>query len=216
MATVTVRGLAEADVEPDRVRLVVAVRAEAAAAADALGELAVRSAATTEVLDAAADLLLLRRPSAVSLLPTWSPTGEVTGQAARRTVVVEARADGPLGDLLARLVAVPGTTLEGTDWLVDPGNPGRGRLRAAAVVDARGRAADYARAADLRLGALEWIVEPDASRPPEPGPREMRMDAMQQGGGADGPVLELRPEPVTVSAAVDVRYALLPGPEATS
>lgn len=212
MATVTVRGQAEADVEPDRVRLVVSVRAEAPDGPTALADLAGRSAGVTAALDGAGDLLLLRRPASVSLSPTWSQTGEVTGQAAWRRVVVEARAGGPLGELLAALVAVPGTTLEGTEWLVDPGNPAHAQLRAAAVLDARDRAVDYARAADLRLGALEWITEPDAGRA-EPLPLGMRAVQMSKGmDAAGGPVLELAPEPVAVGAAVDVRYALLPGP----
>ena len=215
MAAVTVRGRAELEVAPDRVRLAVTVRADAAEAAEALAELAVRSAAAGEVLDSA-EGLLRQRPSAVSLSPRWSPTGEVAGQSAQRTVVVEARADAPLGRLLRELAAIPDTTLGGTEWLVDTDNPAHGRLRAAAVADARARASDYARAADLRLGALEWVTEPEASRPPEPWPvgRQLAAADAAAGGRDGGPVLELRPEPVPVSAAVDVRYALLPGPAA--
>jgi uncharacterized protein YggE len=82
------------------------------------------------------------------------------------------------------------------------------RLRVAAVLDAWARAADYAQAADLRLGALDWITEPDL-RPGDPGWTMAK--AVSLGGGFDqaAPVLELRPEPVPVSTAVDVRYALL-------
>lgn len=213
MATVTVRGTAEAEVEPDRVRIVVAVTAEAADGPAALAGLVERSAAAGAALDATGDLLLGRRPAAVSLQPRWSPTGEVSGQTARRTVVVEARAGGPLGELLARLVDVPGTTVADTAWLVDPGNPAHARLRAAAVADARDRAAVYAEAAGLRLGALEWIAEPGLTRPGDP-PRSgwlpQSAEAMaRDAGGGGGPVLELRPEPVTVGVEVDVRWALL-------
>lgn len=213
MATVTVRGRAEVDAEPDRVRLVFAVRAEAVAGAEALAMVAERSAAADEALDGFGELLLVRRPAAVTLTPVWSDSRDVsggqviTGQAARRVVVVEARAVGPLGELLAAIVAVPGSTVESTEWLVDAGNPVHARLRAAAVANARERAAGYAQAADLRLGALEWITEPDV-RPGEPGfgfASAQAMARMDQGG----PVLELRPEPVPVDASVDVRYALL-------
>lgn len=213
MATVTVRGRAEVDTEPDRVRLVFAVRAEAVAGAEALAMVAERSAAADEALDGFHELLLLRRPAAVTLTPVWSdsagPMGgqTITGQAARRVVVLEARAVGPLGELLAAIVAVPGSTVESTQWLADPGNPVHARLRAAAVGNARERAADYAQAADLRLGALEWIAEPEV-RPADPGFgfRAAKMSARSDDGG---PVLELRPEPVPVEVSVDVRYALL-------
>jgi uncharacterized protein YggE len=207
MATVTVRGRAAADVEPDRVRLVLAVQAEAVAGDEALALAAERAAAVDTALDAAGRLVLLRRPAAVTLTPVWSDDRQVTGQAARRTVTVEARAAGPLGELLSELAAVPGATVESTEWVVEPGNAVHATLRAAAVRDARARAGDYAGAADLRLGALEWITEPDL-RPGEPGwvPQAATFSTAIGGGG---PVLELRPEPVAVSTAVDVRFALL-------
>jgi uncharacterized protein len=208
VATVTVRGRAGADVAPDRVRLGFVVQAEAVAGSAALAMLAERSAAADEALDGVGDLVLLRRPAAVTLSPVWSDSRQVTGQAARRAVLVEARAGGPLGELLAAIVAVPGSTVESTEWLVDPGNPAHARLRAAAVADARERAADYAQAAELRLGALEWIAEPEV-RPGEPGPQQARALAFAGLGGDAAPVLELRPEPVPVGASVDVRYALL-------
>jgi uncharacterized protein len=214
MATVAVRGRAEADAAPDRVRLVFAVRAEAVAGTEALALVAERSAAADEALDGFAELLLARRPAAVTLTPVWSDSREqpgaqtITGQAARRVVTVEARATGPLGELLAAIAAVPGSAVEGTEWLVDPDNPVHARLRAAAVVDARQRAADYAGAAELRLGALESIVEPDL-RPGESGwlPQSRKASAFAMDN--PGPVLELRPEPVPVGVCVDVRYGLL-------
>lgn len=212
MATVTVRGRAGIEAEPDRVRLVFAVQAEAVTGSEALAMVAERSAAADEALDRFAELLLARRPAAVTLSPIWSNTAglmgsqTITGQAARRVVVVEARAAGPLGELLAAIAAVPGAAVESTEWLVDPGNPVHRRLRAAAVVDARERAGDYAGAAELRLGGLESITEPDV----RPGDA-VWMTARKSSRSADagGPVLELRPEPVPVEAVVDVRYALL-------
>src|SRR3954470_12622322 len=110
MATVTVRGRAPADVDPDRVRLVLAVQAEAVTSAEALELVAARAADADGVLDGAGDLVLLRRPAAVTVSAMWSDSREITGQLARRAIVVEARADGPLGRLLAALTAVPGSS----------------------------------------------------------------------------------------------------------
>jgi uncharacterized protein YggE len=207
MATVTVRGRAAEDVQPDRVRLVFATQAQAVTGAEALAMVAERSAVADTALDGAGGMVLLRRPAAVTLSPVWSDSREVTGQSARRVVVVEARAAGPLGELLAALVAGPGSTVQSTEWVVDPENPAHARLRAAAVDDARERAADYARAAELRLGALEWITEPDV-RSGDPGWTMAKAASLGFAGEA-APVLELRPEPVPVGASVDVRYALL-------
>ncbi len=209
MATVTVRGEAAADVPPDRVRLQVAVQAEAATAAEALAGLTAHAAELDRLLTAAGELVRLRRPSTVTVQPAWTPAGVITGQAARQTTVVEVTPGDELGALLGRLTAVPGVTLDGTGWVVDPDNPAHGRLRAAAVADARARAADYARAAGMRLGAVEWIAEPGAVRPPEPlWEGKARMMAADVGGGQ---ALVLRPEPVSIVTAVDVRYALLAG-----
>lgn len=208
MATVTVRGRAAADVPPDRAQVVVAVQAEAATGAEALALVAERSAAVDAALDAVGDLVLLRRPAAVTLSPVWNDHGEVTGQAARRTVQVEAQADGPLGELLAGFAAVPGTSVESTEWIVEPTNAVHSELRAAAVKDAHARAEDYAWAAGLRLGTLEWISEPDV-RPNEGGWVQARRMSRFAGPVDGAAVLELRPEPVGVAAAVDVRYALL-------
>jgi uncharacterized protein len=209
MATVTVRGRAAADVPPDRAQVVVAVQAEAATGAEALALVADRSAAVDAALDGVGDLVLLRRPAAVTLSPVWNDHREVTGRAARRTVQIEAEAGGPLGELLAGLAAVPGTTIESTEWIVDPTNAVHGELRTAAVKDAHARAEDYARAAGLRLGTLEWISEPDV-RPGDGGWVQSAQKMSRFAGlGDSAAVLELRPEPVGVSAAVDVRYALL-------
>lgn len=212
MATVTVRGRAAADVPPDRVRLSVGVQAEAATGGEAMALVAERAAALDAALAGAGELILLRRPAGVWLNPTWSPTGEVTGQTARRSVVVEARAHGALGELLAALVAVPGASVDGTEWVVDPGNPAHARLRAAAVADGRERAGDYAIAAGARLGGLESVLEPEAARTggwmPMAGEAVPLMARASKDSGG-GPVLELAPEPVEVGVVVDLRWALL-------
>lgn len=211
MATVTVRGQAEVDVPPDRVRLLFSVRAEAVTGAEALALVAERSAATDAVLDRTADLVLLRRPAAVTLGQQWAQDGRsVTGHQARRTVLIEARATGPLGELLAALVEVPGSAVDSTEWVVDRDNPVHARVRGLAVLDAGSRAADYATAAELRLGAVETITEPGAG-----SPSAGYMEGVQgvarafKGGGGGEPVLELLPQPVPVGTSVEVRYALL-------
>jgi uncharacterized protein len=210
MPTVTVRGSARADVDPDRVRLTVLLSADGADGPEALAGVTSRSAAATEVLDAYE--LLARRPAGVSVQPRWNDRGEVTGQTAQRLVVVEARADGPLGELLARLVDVPGTTVQGAEWLVDDTNPARSRLREAAVGDALSRAGDYARAAGLRLGALDRIAEPGLGEPIPVGGMarsgaKLAMSLDTDMGG--GPVLELEARPVPIFTEIDVRWALL-------
>lgn len=217
MASVTVHGSAEGEIYPDRVRITFSVEAEAAQAAQALSDLAGRSAALDRVLDQAGEAIIQRRPSSISVAPAYGPRGEVRGQAARRTLTFLTRPAGVLGDLLARAVEVQGTTLGGMQWLVEPTNPIHGELRAAAVADAHDRAKVYAEAAGMRLGQLEWIAEPGLGpgRPQDPAvpmARHMAFAAETMERGEAAQVLDVRPEPVTVTAEVEVRYALLPGP----
>ncbi len=216
MASVIVRGAAEREVDPDRLRLTLAVEAEAAQADQALADLADRSAALDRVIEQAGDAVLARRPSSVSVGPAYDRNGQVRGQTARRTVTLEARPAGPVGELLARAIEVPGTNLGGMQWLVEPRNPVHAALRAEAAADARARAEVYADAVGMRLGQLEWITEPGLrqGRPPDDGARpEARMALAATMDRADSTrILDLQPEPVTVTAGVEAGYALLPGP----
>jgi uncharacterized protein len=215
MASVTVRGSAEREVDPDRVRITVTVEGEAAEADQALADLAERSAALDELIEQAGEAILARRPSSVSVGPTYDRNGQVRGQTARRTVTVEARPVGQLGELLARAVDVAGTSLGGMQWLVEPGNAVHASLRAEAAADARMRAEVYAEAVGMRLGQLDWIAEPGLGTgpPPEPGlPRARTMLAAAMEQADSSRILDLQPEPISVTAEVEARYALLPGP----
>jgi uncharacterized protein YggE len=215
VAGVTVRGGAEREVEPDRVRLTLSVEAEAARSDQALADLADRAAAVDRGLDET-DGVLLRRPSTVRVGPLFGPRGEPRGQVARRSTAVELAATAPLGGLLDRTVEVEGVHVGGLEWLVDPGNPAHAELRAEAVADARARAEVYAQAAGMRLGALEWLAEPGL-RPGRPEDAERvlpmaRLATMAAESADDGErLLDLKPEPVTVTAAIEASYALLPG-----
>lgn len=218
MAGVTVRGAARRDVEPDRVLLSLTVSAEAERPADALAELTRRSQALDRVLDSAGAAVLRRRPSSVSVGPSYDRRGQPRGQRAGRTVEVELRAAAAHGELLAQAVAEPRAQVSRTLWTVDDDNPAHAELRAAAVADARARAEGYARAAGLQLGPLDWMAEPglgarDRDTPePQAGVRTLAAAGGQPLEDAPA-VLELLPEPVALTAAVEVRYTLLPGRE---
>lgn len=211
------RGTATWDVAPDRAVLTLGLEAVAEGGEEAVGMLAERSHLLDEVLDDAGDRVLRRRPSAIRVGPRHDagPRGPILrGQAAERTVVVELHADGEVGDLVGRAVSGAGARVHGLQWTVDADNPVHGDLRAAAVHDARDRAEAYAAAAGLRLGPLRWLAEPglgpDRVRTGEP---EMAFTAMRAAGdlgGGEPPILDLRPEDVRLSAAVEVSYELLP------
>lgn len=217
MAGVTVRGTARREVQPDRVRLALSLTAEAERSDQALAELTRRSEMLDRVLDGAGDAVLGRRPSGVHVGPSHDRRGQERGQRAVRSVEVEVRASAAPGELLAAAVAGPQAAVSGARWTVDDDNPAHAELRAAAVIDARARAEVYAKAAGMRLGGLDWLAEPGlgaAARDrdavePERGARMMAAAESADDGQA---VLDLRPEPVPVTASVEARYLLLPGP----
>lgn len=213
MATVTVEGSAARDVEPDRVRVTLGLESVHAEVRPAVDDLAHRSAVLDAVLDDLGDDVLARRPSSLRVAPRhrYGPDGpRLIGQAAQRTVVVELSSSGSIGSVLARVATELGARVLGTDWLVDPANPAHAELRAEAVADARGRAEAYAGSAGLRLGALETLAEPGLLDIPRPTARGMVAMAAPESAGDDQPlVLELRPDPVHLVAAVHATYGLL-------
>lgn len=224
MAVITVQGWATRDSAPDRARLTLGLEAIAARAADALEDLARRSAVLDRALDAAGADVLARRPSAVRLAPRYDYQQNrqvLRGQAAVRTLVVELRPGGALGELLRRAVAEADARVQHLAWEVDEDAAVHAEVRAAAARDARARAQAYAAELDLRLGEVEWLAEPGLSGMPEqPGwergaragmpARAMAMSAESGAAEEAQVVLELAPEPVRVAAAVEARFTLLP------
>jgi len=216
MATVTVRGWATRDVEPDRVRVTLGLESVDREVRPAVEDLGRRSAILDAVLDDLGADVLARRPSSLRVAPRhrYGPDGpRLVGQAAQRTLVVELSTSGSIGSVLARVATELGVRVLGTDWLVDPANGAHAELRAAAVADARQRAGDYAGAAGLRLGPVATLAEPgvhDRAHPVAGDAGEVRALAAEHGGGDDQPlVLDLRPEAVRLTAAVTASYALL-------
>jgi len=224
MAVITVRGWATRDSAPDRARLDLDLEAIAARAADALDDLARRSAVLDTALDAAGADVLARRPSAVTLAPRYDYQQNrqvLRGQAAVRRLVVELRPGGALGALLRRAVAEADARVQRLVWEVDADAAVHAEVRAAAARDARARAQAYAGALQLRLGDVEWLAEPGLSGappadgggfPPQAGARMelLAAGAPPDSGGESQVVLDLAPEPVRISAAVEARFTLLP------
>lgn len=222
MASVTVRGAASRDVAPDRLHLQLALDAEAARPEAAMDDLARRSATLDRVLDDAGDAVLLRRPSSVWVSPRYDYDGRrhvLRAYAATRAVVVELRPGEGLGPLIRQVVDEAGATVGALRWRVDDDSPAHVQVRAAAAADGRGRAEAYASELGMRLGVLDWIAEPGLGpsrrREDAPGPgfeaTEARALAASASGEPDGRiVLDLRAEPVVISASVEVSYTLLP------
>lgn len=221
----TVRGEAAREVEPDRLTVSFLLQTRADSPDAAFAELAGRSGALDRVLDAAGAAVIVRRPSSVAVAQDYDRrSGQPRGYAATRTVTVEVRVDRAPGDLLRQAVDAAGASVQHTRWLVDDDNAAWAGVRAAAAEDARTRADVYARAVGMQLGVLDWVAEPGlgprrgvlpaGGEFPHAAGEEVRAMTAAGPGGGEGErlVLDLRPEPVTIRAAVETSYTLTPTP----
>ncbi len=107
-----------------------------------------------------------------------------------------------VGAAVGELVAL-GVEVLRTEWRIAEDDDAHGEVRRAAVEDAVTRAGDYAGAVGMALGPLLSIT--DGARGGEPRP--MAMAARAEGrGGAEA---LLAPQPITVTAAAEVRFSLV-------
>ncbi len=114
-----------------------------------------------------------------------------------------------MGDLLAQIAAAGGA-ISGLMWELDPSNSAHDQARSQAGQDARRRAQSYADALGLRLGAVAWVAEPGLRSPGDHLPRSMAFAAAARAGGeAADETIEVTPEEITITAAVEVGFALI-------
>lgn len=211
---IVVRGTGEARTLPDLANISIAAAADDPSAEGAQRRRGEIVAAVDAVLDEHAQAIARVLPSGVSLLPRtrWHKGQDVrTGWRATRITQVEVHGLDAVGRILAALGAA-GAAVNGPRWSVQPDNPAYEAARVAAAEDARRRAEAYARALDLMLGPVAWVAEPGL-RQPGGGegflPIAASRTTMAAAGGAEDADAELTPAELTVTAAVEVGFAIL-------
>lgn len=165
----TLTGVGIVQAEPDMASLQLGVATEARTAAEALDE---NSAATGEILTLLSEIGIERediQTSNLSLQPLWdsrssgSPS-RLVGYRVDNTVGLTVRSLGDLGVILDDLVASGANQLYGLSFGVQEPGPLEDDARRAAIKEAQRKAAIYAEAAGVTLGALLSISEPGAAR----------------------------------------------------
>jgi uncharacterized protein YggE len=137
-----------------------------------------------------------------------------TGWQAFRVSVVEITDTSRVGDLLNALAGA-GANVTGLSWMVAPTNESFALARKRAGADARARAEQYEQALGVRLGPVAWASEPGLRSAPMDtvtGPVAARSMAV---GAAEEPI-KVNPEEVTIRAALEVAYHLLPNASPTN
>jgi uncharacterized protein len=206
MATLTVRGRAVVPVEPDEATVVLELSSLQQAADLAYRDVAERNVALRAVCDELGIPAASRSTEGIWVGPHVEYVdGRQEHRGYRALNRVAVRLDAP--DLVARLVQEAVTRadarIHGPSWQIRPDNPAHAEARRLAAEDARERAATYAAALGVRLGALERVAEPDVG--PD-GPPVVRSFA-----AIDQAAIDVEPGERFVRAALDVSFLLEQG-----
>jgi uncharacterized protein YggE len=211
---VVVRGEGEVRVMPDQATVRVLVDGDGSKRDEAYAEAARVATAVDTVLQAEAEAGALARVMTTALVvqprTRWQ-NGEAirTGWRASRTSVVEVRALERLGDLLAQLTASGGAVSDLT-WGLDAANVAYDEARGRAGQDARRRAERYAAALGIKLGGIAWVAEPGLRTGGDHLSPRLALAAAAPRAMAGGPdqAIEVAPEEITLTATVEVGFAI--------
>ncbi|MDJ0826839.1 MAG: SIMPL domain-containing protein [Rhodobacter sp.] len=167
----TVTGEGRVESVPDMATITLGVTSEARTAADAMRE---TSKATAAVLGRLASAGIEDRDMQtrdLSLSPVWdsrssSSPPKIVGFQARNTVVVRVRALDALGGILDEVIEAGANLFQGLSFGLQEPGPVHDEARRRAVAEARRKAALYAEAAGLSLGAVLELNEAGGSPRP--------------------------------------------------
>ena len=203
---VAVRGEAYREVAPEIARFAVTARARDRDREATLTRLAERAAAVRVLLDGAGPGIDRRETGELRVRPETRRSGErVVAYSGSVTTTVTVSDFTALGELMLRLADQDQIEVAGPWWSLRPDSPAHREARHAALADALLRAREYAEALGARVTALIELADAGAAEQPM-----MSRMAYAMGDGAEGgpPELELDPQPQTVHAAVQARFAI--------
>jgi len=96
------------------------------------------------------------------------PAPQIIGYSVRNTLTVRIRDLGSAGAILDQAVSLGSNAISGLNFTVAEPKPLQNAARKAAMADALEKAALYAQAAGVSLGAIQTITEAGGVRPPQP------------------------------------------------
>lgn len=201
-AVVTVTGTGEVAAEPDMAVLTLGVTQRAGDAEEAMERVSETMAEVIGALDAQGLPEGDTRTARLSLYPLLSDEGmqgppRVTGFEASNQLRVEIFDLAVLGAVLDAALDEGATDMSGLSFALSDPRAATDEARRRAVADARAKAALYAEAAGLRLGAIRSIAEPGGASGAQP-----MMMAEARSGAA------IRPGELTVSAGITIVWTL--------
>jgi hypothetical protein len=132
-----------------------------------------------------------------------------TGWQALRMSVVEIKDTTRVGELLNALAGA-GASISDLSWMVAPANESFARARQRAGEDAQMRAQQYAQALGIKLGPVAWACEPGLRSPGHTDGMSWTAAGRALSAGTAEQAIDVTPEEVTISAALEVAYGLPP------
>jgi uncharacterized protein YggE len=200
---VTVTGQASVKVAPDTAVIRIGVTSHGKTAREASDTNAKKMTAVMNAIKqngvAESDI----QTSRLSLQPQYDSKGganRLLGFQVTNQLTVKIHDIGRLPTLLDRAIASGANEMSGIEFVVSKRSKLLDQVRDEAVVDARRKAALYAKAAGAKLGRVVSITEEGAPTPPRP------FATMRAGAGA----VPVAPGEVTLRARVTVSYELAP------
>ncbi len=203
---ITVTGVGEIVAPPDMAIVTVGATSEAETAAEALSATSLAVSAALNVLTGAGIEARDLQTSGVSLSPrmVWPNDGNgaprIEGYVASNQVTARVRDLGSLGGVLDAVVSSGANTLSGVSFALSEPRAAEDAARRAAVADARARAALYAEAAGVGLGAVQQISEEGGAAPMQ---RMMAAEAAMSDAA-----VPVAPGELTISARVRIVFAI--------
>ncbi|MCX4389611.1 SIMPL domain-containing protein [Micromonospora peucetia] len=203
---VAVRGEAYREVAPEIARFAVTVTARDRDREATLTRLAERAAAVRVLLDGEGPAIDRRETGELRVRPETRRSGErVVAYSGSVTTTVTVSDFTALGELMLRLADQDQVEVAGPWWSLRPDSPAHREARHAALADALLRAREYAEALGARVTALIELADAGAAEQPMMSRMAYAFDGAAEGGT---PELELDPQPQTVHAAVQARFAI--------
>ncbi|HLX50911.1 MAG TPA: SIMPL domain-containing protein [Streptosporangiaceae bacterium] len=211
-ATVTVRGEATIETDPEIVVFAVSVQARARDRREATENLARRSAEFTTLVKSFGDAIEKAETSRVSVYPELRRGRDERVRwyrgAVRSTLTV---ADFSIaGELVAKISDLELCLIDGPWWQLRPGSAVYHDARTQAARAAVSRAAEYAEAVGGRLLTLIELADTGLATPSHPPLRYAASRAMPSAAASEETpvVIDLEPETQVVTATVEARFTM--------
>jgi uncharacterized protein YggE len=224
LPVISVRGEAYLEADPEIAVISVQVQARDRDRRAVLDRLVSRNRQVLDLVREYGDAVEKVESGPASAHPEFKPKGDrerVAGYIGQASARVTVRDLSVLGELVARLAELELVTVAGPWWSLRPDSPVYREARVAAAKDATRRAQEYAAAFGGRLGELIEAADVGLltsqgwrSQAAAPASRAMMAAAFRGGPVDEPPSLDLEPARQTVTAQVDARFTMTPGPPA--